>query len=250
MLDFQVAEGIACLTLQRPTVLNAINQEMANLFSSRVEELESRSDVRVVVTRGEGRAFCAGSDLRELAPLSAEEAANYELRFATIFSSLDRLPQPTIAVLHGHVLGGGLGLAMYHDFRIASTTACLGMPEVELGWIPPWSVGRLVEIVGPSTARWLLMTCISITGAEAATLGLVNEAVPEEQLHARVEQLAKRLAAMPAEGLAQTKKMLNRMSPLRELEWDVAASAAFRDCYSKPEAQARIAQFVARKNKR
>ena len=127
MLDFQVAGGIACLTLQRPTVLNAINQEMANLFSSRVEELESRSDVRVVVTRGEGRAFCAGSGMSELAPLSAEEAANYELRFATIFPSLDRLPQPTIAVLHGHVLGGGLGLAMYHDFRIASTTACLGM---------------------------------------------------------------------------------------------------------------------------
>lgn len=249
MLDFQVTDGIAWLTLRRPAVLNAINEEMANLFRTRVEELETRSDVRVVITRGEGRAFCAGSDLRELAPLSAEEAAKYELRFAAIFSSLDRLPQPTIAVLHGHVLGGGLGLAIYHDFRIASTTACLGMPEVELGWIPPWSVGRLAEIVGFSKARWLLMTCNSITGAEAATIGLVNEAVSENQLLARAEQLAKRLAAMPAEGLKQTKKMLNRMSPLRHFEWDVAASEAFRDCYSKPEAQKCIAEFVARKNK-
>src|SRR5208283_542077 len=186
MLDLHVTDGIAWLTLSRPAVLNAINDEMAKMFRSRVEELESRTDVRVVVTRGEGRAFCAGSDLRELAPLSAEEAAEYELRFATIFSSLDRLPQPTIAMLHGHVLGGGLGLALYHDFRIASATACLGMPEVELGWIPPWSVGRLAEIVGFSTARWLLMTCTSITGAQAAALGLVNEAVPEAQLHARV----------------------------------------------------------------
>ena len=121
MLDFQVRDGIAWVTLQRPAVLNAINEEMANMFRSRVEELESRSDVRVLITRGEGRAFCVGSDLRELAHLSAEEAAKYELRFAAIFSSLDRLPQPTIAVLHGHVLGGGLGLAMYHDFRIASS---------------------------------------------------------------------------------------------------------------------------------
>jgi enoyl-CoA hydratase/carnithine racemase len=250
MLDFQVTDGIGWLILQRPAVLNAVNEKMANMFRSRVEELENRSDVRVVVTRGEGRAFCAGSDLGELAPLSAEEAAKYELRLAAIFSSLDRLPQPTIAALHGHVLGGGLGLAMYHDFRIASTTASIGMPEVELGWIPPWAMGRLAEIVGFSNARWLLMTCNSLTGAEAATLGLVNEAVPETQLLARAEQLAKRLAAMPAEGLTQTKRMLNRMSPLRQFEWDVAASEAFRDCYSKPEAQERIADFVARKTKR
>jgi enoyl-CoA hydratase len=249
MLDLQVTDGIAWLTLQRPTILNAINEEMANSFCRRIEELQSRSDVRVLVTRGEGRAFCAGSDLRELAPLSAEQATKYELRFAEIFSALDRLPQPTVAMLHGHVLGGGLGLAMYHDFRIASTTACLGMPEVELGWIPPWSVGRLAEIVGFSKARWLLMTCSSITGAEAATIGLVNEAVSETQLLARVEQLTKRFAAMPAEGLRQTKKLLNRMSPLRQFEWDVAASEAFRQCYSKPEAQKCIADFVARKNK-
>ena len=100
------------------------------MLSRRIEELEHRPDVRVVVTRGEGRAFCAGSDLRELVPLSAADAAHYELRFARIFSALDRLPQPTIAVLHGHVLGGGLGLALYHDFRIAAATASLGMPEV------------------------------------------------------------------------------------------------------------------------
>ena len=249
MLDFQVTDGIAWLTLRRPAVLNAINEEMANIFCCRVEELESRSDARVVVTRGEGRAFCAGSDLRELAPLSADEAAKYELRFAKIFSALDRLPQPTIAMLHGHVLGGGLGLAIYHDFRIASATACLGMPEVELGWIPPWSVGRLAAIVGFAKARWLLMTCSSITGAEAANIGLVNEAVAENRLLDRVEQLAKRLAAMPAEGLTQTKRMLNRMSPLQQFEWDVAASQAFRDCYSKPEAQKCIADFVARKNR-
>jgi enoyl-CoA hydratase/carnithine racemase len=78
----------------------------------------------------------------------------------------------------------------------------------------------------------------------------VNEAVSENQLLARAEQLAKRLAAMPAEGLTQTKKMLTRMSPLRQFEWDVAASEAFRDCYSKPEAQKCIADFLARKNKR
>ncbi len=72
MLDFQVTDGVAWLTLQRPAVLNAINEEMAGLFGQRIQELEERSDVRVVVTRGAGRAFCAGSDLRELAPFVAD----------------------------------------------------------------------------------------------------------------------------------------------------------------------------------
>ncbi len=250
MLDCQVKNGIAWLTLQRPAVLNAQNRAMVGMLADRIEELKTRSDVRVVVTQGAGRSFCAGSDLHELAPLSAREAAAYELHFAKVFSALDSLPQPTIAVLHGHVLGGGIGLALYHDFRIASETASLGMPEVELGWTPPWCVGRLAEIVGFSKARWLLMTCIPITGAEAASIGLVNEAVPEGQLQQHAAQLAERLAAMPAEGLRQTKMLLNRMSGLRGFEWDQAASESFEICYEKPEAQQRLRDFVARKKKR
>jgi enoyl-CoA hydratase/carnithine racemase len=250
MLDLEVKQGVAWLTMRRPEVLNAVNEALANQFSRRIEELETRSDVRVVVTRGAGKAFCAGSDLRELARLSPGEAAQYELRFAQIFSALDRLPQPTIAVLHGHVLGGGLGLALYHDFRVASETASLGMPEVELGWTPPWAVGRLAEIVGWPKARWVLMTCNRMSGREAASIGMVDGAVPPDQLLAHAEQLAERLAAMPPKGLAQTKLLLNRMSPLRRFEWDAAASQAFRDCYAEPEAQHRIADFISKKGKR
>jgi enoyl-CoA hydratase/carnithine racemase len=250
MLDLQVKDGIAWITLQRPKVLNVINQELANLFLSRIEELEKRSDVKAVITRGEGRAFCAGSDLRELAPLAPGQAATFELGVAQIFSTLDRLPQPAIAALHGHVLGGGLGLALYHDFRVASHTACLGMPEVELGWTPPWAVGRLADVVGFQKARWILMNCATMTGVEAAKVGLVDEAVPDDQLLARVEELARSLAAMPAEGIKRTKMLLNRMSGLRSFDWDTAASEAFQECYEKPEAQNKIADFLTKKNKR
>jgi len=249
MLDLQVKDGIAWLTLQRPAVLNAINQELANSFLARIAELKKRSDVRAVITRGEGRAFCAGSDLRELAPFSAEQAAAYELGFAQIFSALDRLAQPTISALHGHVLGGGLGLALYHDFRIASHTACLGMPEVELGWTPPWAMGRLADVVGFQKARWILLDCATMTGVEAAEIGLVDEAVADDQLLTHVETLARRLASMPAEGIKRTKMLLNRMSPLRRFEWDAAASDAFRECYEKPEAQKKVADFLKRKKR-
>lgn len=250
MLDFQVRDGVAWLTLQRPEVLNAINRAMANELRLRLEELQYRTDVRVVVTRGAGRTFCAGSDLRELAPLAASDAAQYELEFAKIFAKLDQLPQPTIAMLHGHALGGGLGLALYHDFRIASASASLGMPEVELGWIPPWAVGRLSEIVGFAQARWLLLSSKVLTGAEAAALGLVNQALPENQLSSEVEKLASKLAALPPEGIRKTKMLLNQMSPLRSLKHDEAASEEFRDCFSTPEAQERMRDFLERKIKR
>jgi enoyl-CoA hydratase/carnithine racemase len=250
MVDCEIKGGVAWLILKRPEVLNVISGGMARAFRSQLEELESRSDVQVVVTRGDGRAFCAGSDLRGLASLSPAEAADHELQLGEIFSALDRLPQPTIAMLHGPVLGGGLGLALYHDLRIASETALFGMPEVDWGWVPPWAVGRLVEVVGFPRARWLLMTCVRMSGREAAAMSLVHEAVPEERLQPRVEELAKQLAAKPVEGLMQTKALLNRMSPLRQLEWDVAASQGFRDCFAKPEAQKRVREFLDRKGKR
>jgi enoyl-CoA hydratase/carnithine racemase len=250
MLECEVNGEVAWLTLKRPAVLNVINREMADAFRSRFEELEGRLDVRVVVTCGDGRAFCAGSDLRGLASLSASEAAEHELRLGKIFSALDRLPQPTIAMLHGHVLGGGLGLALYHDFRVASEAAVIGMPEVEWGWVPPWAVGRLVETVGFSRARSLLMTSVRMTGREAAAVNIVHEAVPEERLRSRVEELAKQLAAKPVEGLMQTKALLNRMSPLRQLEWDVVASEGFKHCFAKPETQKRVKEFLHRKSTR
>jgi len=250
MLDFQVRDGVAWLTLERPEVLNAINRAMANALRLRFEELQDRPDVRVVVTRGAGRAFSAGSDLRELAPQPAADAAQYELEFAKTFAMLDELPQPSIAMLHGHALGGGLGLALYHDFRIASATASLGMPEVELGWTPPWAVGRLIEIVGFAQARWLLLSAKVLSGADAAALGLVNQALPENQLSSEVEKLASKLAAMPPEGVRKTKMFLNQMSTLRSLRHDETASEEFRACLSKPEAQDRIRRFLERKIKR
>jgi enoyl-CoA hydratase/carnithine racemase len=250
MLDLLVKDGVAWVTLQRPEVLNAINRELADAFRLCIEELQNRVDVRVLVTRGAGKAFCSGSDLRELAPLSAAEAAAYELQFAETFARLDELPQPTIAMVHGYALGGGLGLALYHDFRIAAVTASLGMPEVELGWIPPWAVGRLAEAVGVAQARWLLMSCQIVSGTQAADIGLLNEAVAEDQLLPRVEQFATRLASMPAEGLISTKAFLNRISALRKIDYDRRASESFRDCFAKPGAQERLRHFAARKTRR
>lgn len=247
MVELTIANGIAWLTLRRPHVLNALDRATVREFAEHVKMLGSREDVRVVITRGEGRAFCAGSDLREIASLSAGDARATEQKHADAFALLDILPQPTIAAVHGFALGGGLGLALYHDFRVAAETATLGMPEVELGWTPPWAVGRLVDLVGGSNARWLLLTSSRLSAAEAQRLGLVNQVVAEQELAASVEALAQKLAAISPTALRRTKAILNEMSPLRKPEWDVCAGEAFEACYATAEAKASVAAFIAHK---
>lgn len=247
MVELSVTDGVAYLTLNRPEKLNALDRVSVRQLAAYLRELRQREDVRVIVTRGEGRAFCAGSDLNDLAPLSPAEAASAEREHGDTCALLDTLPQPTIAMLHGYVLGGGVGLALYHDFRIAAASTTLGMPEVELGWTPPWAVGRLVDVVGGTNARWLAMACARVSGEEAKRLGLINEVVPDNQLIETVEALARKIAAMPPAGLRHTKTLINQMSPLRGAQWDAAASAAFEACYATPEAQANMAAFLARR---
>ena len=250
MIDLTVDNGIAWLTLNRPEVLNAMDLESVRAFRAHLEGIRDREDVRVVVTGGAGRAFCAGSDLKDLAPLSAREAAEAEKEHADAFALLETIPQPTVAMLHGHVLGGGVVLAMYHDFRFAATSARLGMPEVELGWTPPWGLGRLVDVVGGSAARWLAMGCETVSGEEAKGLGLVHDCVADDALRDRVGAFAKRLASVPPAALRETGALLNRITSARDARWDDAASEAFEACFGTDEARANVAAFIARKKDR
>jgi enoyl-CoA hydratase len=247
VIDLEVVEGVAWLTLNRPAKLNVLDRAMVRELATHLDALAGRSDVRVVVTRGTGRSFCAGSDLADLAPLSPSEATTAEREHAAACARFDALPQPTVAVLHGYVLGGGLGLALYHDFRLATTSATLGMPEVELGWVPPWAMGRLVDVVGPTRARWLALACTRVSGLEAVSLGLANEAVPDERLDDVVGSFARRLAALPEAGVRETKALIREMSPLRRAEWDERAAVAFERCYGTPEARANVAAFLSRR---
>lgn len=247
MVELAVVDGIAWLTLKRPQVLNALDRTTVRQYGEHLAGLRLREDVRVVITRGEGRAFCAGSDLRDIASLAPAEATAVEQEHGDTFALLDALPQPTVAMLHGYVLGGGVGLALYHDFRIAAAGATIGMPEVELGWTPPWAMGRLVDVVGPTHARWLAIACSRITSQQAYAMGLINEVVDDADLQQEVEKLARRLAAMPPAGLSQTKALINQMSPLRGSQWDAAAAAAFEACYGTDEARENVATFLARR---
>ena len=135
----------------------------------------------LLVTQGSGRAFSAGSDLKELAECSPQQAAAFEYTHGQVFAQLEELPQITVAAWEGYVLGGGLFLGVYHDFRVAAEGATIGLPEVAHGWTPPWGVSRLVELVGSQAARKIMLCGGQFDGIAAQQLGLVDEVWSDEE---------------------------------------------------------------------
>jgi len=236
--------AIARLTLERPEALNALNRDVAAALEDSLGRLERARDVSVVVLTGRGRAFCAGNDIAEMPALSPTEAEALSQRWQDIMDRFARLPQVTIAVVHGYALGGGCMLAAAQDLRIAETGAQFGLPEITLGFNPSYGIARLLDVVGGGHARELLLTGRTIDAAEALRMGLVMRVVPDGALERAAADFAAEVARHPRGGLAATKVIVADIRAGRTGEAARAYAAALS---ADPEARARIAAFVAKK---
>ena len=185
--------GVTTLTLNRPDKLNALNPAMFMAFRDHLEAIAASDDVGCVVVTGAGRAFCAGHDLGAIG--TGEKAPSRHFEPETV-DALEGLPMPTIAKINGHCFTGGLEFALGCDLLVAADDAQLGDTHGQWGLAPIWGISvRLPERVGSSVAKELMFTSRRITGAEAATIGLVDHAVPAAELDARVEALAAEVVA-------------------------------------------------------
>ena len=145
----QVADGIATVTMNRPEKRNAMNGAMLTGLRAAFDDLETRRDVRVVVVRGAGPAFCAGMDLKEME--SRGGARDPEGDVVAVLQRVERSRHPTIALVHGDAIAGGCELALHCDLRVMADTARIGMPLARIGMIVPFVLGqKLVEIIGPA----------------------------------------------------------------------------------------------------
>ncbi len=182
------AEGVTTLTLNRPDKLNAISVSLMVDLRTHVDALASDESVRCVVLTGAGRSFCSGHDLESIA--SGERAPSKHFEPETI-DAIEALPMPTLAAIRGHCFTGGLELALACDLLIAADDAKLGDTHGQWGLAPVWGMSvRLPERVGRARAKELSFTSRRISGADARALGLVDHAVPADELDARVESLA------------------------------------------------------------
>jgi enoyl-CoA hydratase len=183
---FEVAGGVATLTIHRPDKLNALNAATLSEMEQAFEHCRTTSDVRALVITGSGeKAFVAGADIKELSTMTPLSAKDLAYRGQRILARLEDMGKPSIAMINGFALGGGLELALACTLRTAANTARLGLPEVSLGIIPGYGgTQRLSRVAGPGVAREWILTGEPYSAEEAWRVGVVNRVFPAAELRA------------------------------------------------------------------
>ncbi|WP_409184822.1 enoyl-CoA hydratase/isomerase family protein [Amycolatopsis sp. VS8301801F10] len=206
-VDLAVEGGIAQIRLNRPERLNAVAPVLVDDFLTALEEV-AHSDARVVLLSGNGRAFCAGHDLKEPTP-EGDSRARLE-RLQDVTRRLRALRQPTIAAVHGYAIGAGAEFALGCDLILAAEDAVFGFPEVSLGLSVTGAASRLLPLlVGPVKAKELLLLGDRFDGRRAHDLGLVNAAVPSDELMPLALGWAEKIAHHPPEAATMAKRALD-----------------------------------------
>ncbi len=189
--------AVAILTINRPTVLNALNSQTIDELRRAMLDLKQDATARSIVVTGAGpKSFVAGADINELAVLTPADGRDHALAGQHVFDVIENLGKPVIAAINGFALGGGCELAMACTLRIAADTAKLGQPEIALGLIPGYAgTQRLPRLIGKGRALEMLLTGAPIGAEEALRIGLVHRVVPAADLMAEARKLAAQLAA-------------------------------------------------------
>lgn len=195
------------LTFNRPHRLNAMNFQGALDMNKAAETIRDDADMRVVLIRGTGRAFCTGIDLKQLQ--AGETPREYYEKWDRALRILEQSEKIVICALHGYALGGGLQLALACDIRIATEDCQLGLPAVKEGLIPGLGVLRLPRYVGLGRAKWMSLSGDNVDGRRAYDIGLVDYAVAAEEFEGEIERLVEKYSQFCSEGTRQTKMLLN-----------------------------------------
>jgi cyclohexa-1,5-dienecarbonyl-CoA hydratase len=203
-LSVDIGTPVARIVLCHPP-LNIIDIAMMDELAQALGEIEARSDVSVVVLSGEGRAFSAGVDVPAHTP---DKVEGMLAKFHAVIRALIASKKVTITAVQGHCLGGGAELAMVCDVAYTTAPAQWGFPEIKLGCYPPVACTALAALVGQKRAAELILTGRTITGSEAATMGLANRAVPDEKLTETVDDCVGHLLNLSPAALAVAKKAI------------------------------------------
>lgn len=218
-LNYEVRDQVAWITLNRPP-LNVMNTEMLLELADAFKNAGGDPAVVAIVVTGAGKAFSAGADVADHMP---EKVERFIKAFNEVFYTMWEVDKPIVAAVNGHALGGGCELIIACDMAIASTEAQIGQPEVAVGVYPPIAIPVMPMLVGHMKASELILTGDRVSGAEAASMGLVNKAVPPDKLMEAVNELLAKLKDKSPVVLRITKKALKRAVQLEALREMVEA---------------------------
>lgn len=208
----EVKENILYITINRAQKLNALNKEVLTELADAIRFATNTEEVRGILLTGAGeKAFVAGADISEFQNYTLAEGKDLAKKGQqNVFDAIENCPKPVVAAINGFALGGGLELAMACHIRIASDNAKLGLPEVTLGLIPGYGgTQRLTRLIGKGRAIEMITTADMITAEKAATIGLVNEVVPQAELLTKAEEILNKIKQRAPLAVASAIKAIN-----------------------------------------
>lgn len=243
-------DGTAIITINRPEAMNALNGEVLAELAAIFDELENALDTfhAVIITGGEGKAFVAGADVKDMPSLSLVEGREHSRKGQKLFKRIENFPRPVIAAINGFAFGGGCELAMCCDFRIAADTAKLGMPEVGLGIIPGYGgTARLPRLVGKGMAKFLLFRGATIDAQEALRIGLVQALAPKAELLDYCRGICAEIGQKSPFAVSQAKLAVNN-----GLEQNLDSACAYESelvctVFSHPEGKEGLKAFIEKR---
>ena len=246
---YEKDEGIATIKLNRPQVLNAMNKQLWLDFQVALEDVKNDPEIKVLIITGEGRAFSTGADLKDSKDRSIDDYRDYLVELQETSRTIIRFEKPIIAAINGYALGSGYELALACDIRLAAEEAKIGSPEARVTSSVTGGAMRLVQdLIGPGKAKELLFTSEYIDGREAERIGLVNKAVPLDQLMEKTKEMARKIAENSAFSIKMIKKGLNmargEVSLEALMDYEIEACLA---CVFTKERQESLKEFEGRK---
>jgi enoyl-CoA hydratase len=204
---FEKEGRVGYLTLNRPQLLNAMNYQASLDLNQTAEMIRDDPDVRLVLVRGSGRAFCTGIDLKQLA--AGDTPHQYYENWDRALRILELSEKVLICAMHGYSLGGGLQLALACDIRIATEDCQLGLPAIKEGIVPGLGTWRLSRYVGLGRAKWMTLSGENIDGRRAYQIGLIDHVVKADAFEEEVKALVEKYSRVCSEGTRQSKMLLN-----------------------------------------
>lgn len=245
LLSVSKQNGIAKVTIENPP-MNVLSEQVTKELDEVFQDIKTDDTVIAVILTGSGdKAFMAGADIKEFPDRAeSEETVNAQ----EVFNFIVHLPKPTIAMLNGYTLGGGLELALTCDIRIAEDHAKLGLPEVTLGLLPgAGGTQRLPRLVGTAAAKEIMFTGKQLSAEEAQQLSLVNQVVPQGEGMQTAEKLAATMAKMSLQALSRIKQLINT-SEVTSLEEGLRQEEQqFNEIFKTEDAKEGVQAFIEKR---
>lgn len=244
----QLADGILHIVFNRPAQLNALSGAMMHELYAIIKQAKTDTAIKAVLLSGEGKVFCAGVDIKQLAPLNAQQGLLFARHGQQIFHALETLGKPSLAAMHGMVLGGGCELAMATTLRIATDNTLFGQPEIKLGIIPGFGgTQRLSRLIGKGRAMAMCLTGQPIPAQQALQWGLLNEVVAAEQLINRGVAILKSIIGFSSIAIESILSVIQQGSELTLEDGLELEAAHFGLCCASADKQEGVTAFLEKR---